>query len=196
MSARTPKYSWAPPAARRKPTNTSSKISTMPRSVQTSRSCFSHSRIGRAVEIAAARAVDQRGIAGRTGVRMQRLQRIDQHAGDVAPRAQHVQRPLRHVGQRVGLVRRHRIADAGLHVAPPAVIGAGKAHQMRAARCDSAPAAPPASRLRCRTCGTRLRRARRSRTAARRCRRSRDDRDRAPGRARARASRRSAMHSL
>jgi hypothetical protein len=41
MSARTPKYSWAPPAARRKPTKTSSKISTMPRSVQTSRKAFS-----------------------------------------------------------------------------------------------------------------------------------------------------------
>ena len=47
-------------------------------------------------------------------------------------RPQHVQRPLRHVGQRIGLVRRHRIADAGLHVAPPAVIGAGEANQMRA----------------------------------------------------------------
>ncbi len=133
MSARTPKYSWAPPAASRKPTNTSSKIRTMPRSVQTSRSDLEPVGIGRAVEIAAARAVDQRGIAGRVGVGMQRLQRIDQHAGDVAPRPQHMQRPLGHVGQRVGLVRRNRIADAGLHVAPPAVIGAGKAHQMGAA---------------------------------------------------------------
>ena len=42
MSALTPKYSCAPPGAKRKPTNTSSKISTMPRSVQTSRSCFNH----------------------------------------------------------------------------------------------------------------------------------------------------------
>ena len=87
--------------------------------------------VGRAVEIAVARTVDQRGIAGRVGVGVQRLQRIDQHAGDVAARAQHVQRPLRHVGQRIGLVRRYRIADAGLHVAPPAVIGAGEANQMR-----------------------------------------------------------------
>ena len=63
---------------------------------------------------------------------MQRLQRIDQHAGDVAARPQHMQRPLRHVGKRIGLVRRHRIADAGLHVAPPAMIGAGEANQMRA----------------------------------------------------------------
>ena len=64
---------------------------------------------------------------------MQRLQRIDQHAGDVAARPQDMQRPLGHVGQRIGLVRRNRVADAGLHVAPPAVIGAGEAHQMRAA---------------------------------------------------------------
>ena len=71
-------------------------------------------------------------IARRVGVRVQRLQRIDQHAGDVAARLQHMQRPLRHVGERIGLVRRHRIADAGLHVAPPAVIGAGKTNQMRA----------------------------------------------------------------
>ena len=104
----------------------------MPRSVQTSRSFFSHSRVSRAIERALARTVDERGIAGRVGVRMQRLQRIDQHAGDVLARAQHMQRPLRHVGQRIGLVRRHRVADAGLHVAPPAVIGAGEANQVRA----------------------------------------------------------------
>jgi hypothetical protein len=41
MSARTPKYSCAPPGASLKPTNTSSKISTMPRSLQTARSCSS-----------------------------------------------------------------------------------------------------------------------------------------------------------
>ena len=89
--------------------------------------------VGRAIEMAGAGTVDQRGIAGRIGVGMQRLQRVDQHAGDVAPRPQHMQRPLGHVGQRIGLVRRNRIADAGLHVAPPAVIGAGETNQMRAA---------------------------------------------------------------
>jgi hypothetical protein len=36
-------------------------------------------------------------------------------------------------GQRIGLVRRDRVADAGLHVAPPAVIGAGEANQAFAA---------------------------------------------------------------
>ena len=105
----------------------------MPRSVQTSRSCLQPFAIGRAIEIAAARAVDQCGIAGRAGIRMQRLQRIDQHAGDVAAGLQDMQRAFGHVGQRVGLVRRNRVADAGLHVAPPAVIGACETHQMRAA---------------------------------------------------------------
>ena len=65
---------------------------------------------------------------------MQRLQRIDQHAGDVAPRAQHAQGILRHLLQRIGVASGDRIADARLHIAPPAVIGPAEAHQMRAAR--------------------------------------------------------------
>ena len=47
---------------------------------------------------------------------------------------EHPQRVLRHVVQGIGLARRHRIADAGLHVAPPAVIGAAEANEMGAAR--------------------------------------------------------------
>ncbi len=78
-----------------------------------------------------ARRIDQRGIAGRIGVRMQRLQRIDQHAGNVAACSQDVQRLLRHLGERIGLVRGNRIADARLHVPPPAVIGPGKANEVR-----------------------------------------------------------------
>ena len=65
---------------------------------------------------------------------MQTLLRIDQHAGDVATRAQHVQRFLGHFRKRIGLVRRQRIADARLHVAPPAVIGAAEAYQVAAPR--------------------------------------------------------------
>ena len=65
---------------------------------------------------------------------MQRLQGIDQNAGDVAPRAQHVQRIGRHLLQGVGLARGERIADARLHIAPPTVIGAAEPHQMRAPR--------------------------------------------------------------
>ena len=48
--------------------------------------------------------------------------------------AEHAQGVLRHVVQGVGLARRHRIADAGLNVAPPAVIGAAEADEMGAAR--------------------------------------------------------------
>ncbi|MEY9293182.1 hypothetical protein ABH979_006256 [Bradyrhizobium ottawaense] len=104
----------------------------MPRSVADLAQPREPFSVGRAVEIAAARRVDQRGIAGRVGVGMQALQRVDQHAGDVLARAQDVQRLLRHLGEGVGLVRRNRVADAGLHVAPPAVIGAGETNQMRA----------------------------------------------------------------
>ncbi len=62
---------------------------------------------------------------------MQRLQRIDQDAGDIAPPAQNAERVFGHLRQRVGVARRRRIADARLNIAPPAVIGAAKAHQMR-----------------------------------------------------------------
>ena len=44
------------------------------------------------VEMRPAPAVEQGGVARRRGVGMQRLQRVDQHAGDVAPRAQNAQR--------------------------------------------------------------------------------------------------------
>jgi len=103
------------------------------------------------------------------GVRMQRLQRIDQHAGDVAARLQDMQRPLRHVGQRIGLVRRDRVATPGC-TSPTSRDRRRRSEPDACAWCGSAPAAPPASRPRCRTCGTRLLRVRRSRTAAARCR--------------------------
>ena len=61
---------------------------------------------------------------------MQCLQRIDQHAGDIAAPAQHTQAIRVHVFQGVGFAGRQRIADAGLHVAPPAMIGAAEADQM------------------------------------------------------------------
>ena len=184
MSARTPKYSWAPPAASRKPTNTSSKISTMLRSVQTWRSCLQPRGIGGAVEMGLAGAVDQRGIAGRVGVGMQRLQRVDQHAGDVAPGPQHVQRPLRHLRQRIGLVRRAPDCRRRAARRPTSRDRRRRSAPDASGRCDSGPAAPPASPPRCPTCGTKPRRARKSRTAAAHCRRRPDGRSRAPGRAR------------
>ncbi len=93
---------------------------------------FQPGRVGRAIEGRLARTVDQRGIRGRIDVGMQRLQRVDQDTGDVAPGSQHLQRALGHVGERVGLVRRDRIAHARLHIAPPAMIRACETDQMRA----------------------------------------------------------------
>ena len=79
---------------------------------------------------------------------------------------QHAQRVVGHVLQRIGVARRNRIADARLHVAPPAVVGAAEAHEAGAAACGSGRAEPPASPPRFPTCGTRPRRARKSRAAA------------------------------
>ena len=159
----TPKYSCAPPGARRKPTNTSSKISTMPRSRADLAQPLQPLGVGRAVEVRAARrcrpapsrpARSRSGCSACSGLTStQAMSRRVRSTRSVS---------LRHVRQRVGLARRQRIADARLHVAPPAVVGAAEAHEVRAAACDSAPAAPPASPPRCRTCGTTLRRGRRS----------------------------------
>ena len=65
---------------------------------------------------------------------MHGLYRVDQHAGNVAPRFENPQGRLVHVFQRIGLACRQRIADAGLHIAPPAVISAAEAHEAAAPR--------------------------------------------------------------
>ena len=134
MSAATPKYSCAPPRASRNPTNTSSKMSTIPRSRADLAQLPQPFGVGLPIEARAAAAVDQRAVAGRVGVGVHRLQRIHQHARDVLAGPQHAQRVLVHVLERVGLARRRRIADARLHVAPPAVVGAAEPHQVRAPR--------------------------------------------------------------
>ncbi len=61
------------------------------------------------------------------------LNRIDQHAGDIVPSAKHMQRALAHLGERVHLARRPRIAGTSLHAVPPSVIRAGEANDVRAA---------------------------------------------------------------
>ena len=78
-------------------------------------------------------AVHQRQVARRVHVWMQRLQWIDQYAGDVLAPAQHIKQLFGHVLQCVGLVCWDRIADARLHIAPPTVIAAAESHQMRPA---------------------------------------------------------------
>src|ERR1700712_4173701 len=77
-------------------------------------------------------AVYERRIGWGGGVGMQRLKRVDQDACYVAPVAQDLERAVGHLGQRVGVVGGGWVADAGLNVAPPAVIGAAESDQVGA----------------------------------------------------------------
>lgn len=83
-------------------------------------------RVGLTVECGAAAAVQQGVVARRRLVGVQGLQRVDQHAGDVAALAQHTQGVRIHLFQRVGVGRRQRVAGPGLHVFPPAVMAPEK----------------------------------------------------------------------
>src|SRR5262249_31476835 len=62
------------------------------------------------------------------------LHGIDQHAGDVAPFVENAQRIFRHIVEGVSLARRNGIADAGLNVAPPAMVGTTEPDKMTAPR--------------------------------------------------------------
>ena len=77
----------------------------------------------------AAAAVDQRRIRGCRFVRMHGLQGVHQHASDVIAVAQYTQGVGMHVVQSQ-CVRgwRHGVARAGLHIVPPAVVGASEAN--------------------------------------------------------------------
>ena len=135
MSARTPKYSCAPPRASRKPTNTSSKISTIPRSAAHGAQFLEPRGVGRAVEVGAAPAVDQGRVArARSTFGCSACSGLTSTQAMSRRGLEHPERGVVHVLQRVGLARRERIADAGLHVAPPAVVRAAEAHQVAAAR--------------------------------------------------------------
>ena len=77
----------------------------------------------------AAPAVDQGGIRRRSAVGVQRLQGVDQHAGDVIAVAQYAQGIGVHFIERQRVAgRRHRVARARLHIVPPAMVGTGEAH--------------------------------------------------------------------
>ena len=65
---------------------------------------------------------------------MQCLQRIDEHAGDVAAAADYGEAAFVHVAQGICVVRGERIAGARLYVVPPAMVGTAEAHEMAAAR--------------------------------------------------------------
>ena len=92
--------------------------------------------VSRAVERGRASAVDQRRVAGRRRVRVQRLQRIHEHAGDVVARGEHAQRLCARLLQRVDVVDPAAVAEAGLHAVPPAVIRAAEQHDAWAARVE------------------------------------------------------------
>src|SRR5262249_17760710 len=94
-------------------------------------------RVSRLVEMRTPSAIDQTRVCGRSHIWMQRLYRIHQHAGNIASCSENTQCRIRHLSQRVGLVRRDWIADSRLHVAPPAVIRATKPHQVRASRVET-----------------------------------------------------------
>src|ERR1700732_5408531 len=85
--------------------------------------------VGLLVEMRFASAVDEGGIRRCVRVGMQCLQRVDQHTGDVAPPFQQPERIIAHISERVSLVRGYWIADTGLHIAPPAVVGATKPNE-------------------------------------------------------------------
>ena len=117
-------------------------------------------------EVRPAVAGDQRAVTGRCRIGVERLQRVHQDAGDVPACPEDLQRALVHVLEGVGVADAPRVANPRLDGVPPPVVGAAEAHQVRAPRCGTARAARPASRPRCRTCGTTLRRGRRLRAAA------------------------------
>ena len=159
MSARTPKYSCAPPGASRKPTNTSSKISTMLRSVQTVAQALAAIGIGRPVEVrACGRCRPATVSAGALAFGCSACSGLTSTQAMSRRVAQHAQRLVGHVLRAC----RFRAPDADCR-RPAARRPTSRGRRRRTARggcgaCDSAPAAPPASRPRCPTCGTTPRR--------------------------------------
>jgi hypothetical protein len=109
---------------------TSSKISTMPRSELAQ--LLQPGRVGFPVKGAAGTTLHQRRVGWSSGVRVQGLQRVHQHTGDVPAAAQHAQASLAHIFESECVVFVYRVTDAWLHLAPPAVIGTAEAHQKAA----------------------------------------------------------------
>ena len=127
--------------------NTSSKISTMLRRVQTSRSCAQPLRVGRAIEARAPRCC-RRACESlrRVRVRMQRLQRVHEHAGDVAPRL--AARAARARSCRPACRRRRR---GGGCRGPAARRPTSRDRRRRTARCACGACGNCASRTACMT---------------------------------------------
>lgn len=81
------------------------------------------SGIGGAIVAGVATAIHEGRVTGGRGVGVERLEGIDQYAGDVLPGAKDAQGGGVHFPQGITLVRGHRVARAGLDVVPPAVVG-------------------------------------------------------------------------
>src|SRR5262249_51457904 len=73
-----------------------------------------------------------RAVRSRRGVRVKRLQRVHEHAGDVAARPENAEAVLAHLLEGVDVPNRTRIADAGLHAIPPTVVRTAETNKVRA----------------------------------------------------------------
>ena len=135
MSARTPKYSCAPPGARRKPTKISSKMQHDAALGADLAQPVQPLRVGLAIEAGAPRAVDERGVGrGRDALGCMACEGLTSTQA-MSRRVRSTRSDLSPTCRRACRCRRAGcgIADARLHVAPPAMIGAAEAHQARLA---------------------------------------------------------------
>ena len=81
---------------------------------------------------------EQHRIAGRRGVGVKRLHRVDEHAGDfLGAFANHVERRRVHVLQGEAVADGALAAEPRLHAVPPAVVGAGERHNESAAGVEA-----------------------------------------------------------
>ena len=139
MSALTPKYSWAPPGARRKPVYTSSKMSGT-RGLAADRAEATQP-LGVALGAFLGSpdpARQEHRVARRGRVRMEGLHRVDQHRRDLArPPPDDVERRRIEVLEGEAVVEGPLAAETRLHPVPPAVIGAGEAHDELAAGVEA-----------------------------------------------------------
>src|SRR5688500_9838690 len=89
------------------------------------------------VEAGVAAAVDQGAVGGCASVRVQRLEWIHQHTGDIAAAGEYRERRGAHFRERIRGARHYRIPDAWLHVVPPAVIRTAEANDVRSAGVET-----------------------------------------------------------
>ena len=101
-------------------------------------------RVGLTIEPGAAIAGDERAVGSRAGVRMQRLQRVDQHTRNVVPRFEHAKAATIHVLQRVGVANVRRIARYPAAHRPTSRGTPRRSAPDANGRCETAPGERPA----------------------------------------------------